>query len=405
MKEKLTRNIGLKVLSIILAALLWILITNVANPIGTRTFSNVPVKVLNEEVLTSRGQVFDITKGDTVTFTVAARRSILDDLRVADFKVTADLAHLSDVYAVQIDITSPRYGDQVVITSGIQMMLIKLEELLVENIKVDVVVKGEVAGGYYIGEKAASPNFIGVSGPRGRVESIDKVIVEVDVNGLSDSYRTIERPIALDAEGNVINSDKIEFNKKEVMVNIKLLKTKKINLQITAVGEPAFGYIRGNVEYDPKTIEVAGTDEALRGIKYLDIKENISGASEDIEKEIDLQERLAQYDVILVGEDKTAVINISIEPLDNREVMIWPREIEVRNKPYDLNLTFNTVASIPFKIMGSTEDVLAVSKLNLKPYIDLTDFSIGTYLLEVESEQINDITLANKPTISITLTD
>lgn len=404
MKEKLTRNIGLKILSVILAILLWLVITNVADPIDNKTFKDVQVKILNEGILTSRGIYYEIIKNESISFTVAARRSILDNLRQSDFRVTADLAHLSDVDAVQIDITPLRQTEEIVITSGIQMLLIKPEELFEKNFKVNVRVKGEVTDGYHIGKTSASPNQIRVTGPRSRVERIEDVIVEVDVNGLLGTFHTVEKPKAIDNEGNVIDSQKLRFSKEDVIVNIGLLKKKTISVQIQAVGEPARGYVMGEVEYSPKEIEVAGTEEALRGIKYLPINEDISGAKDSIEKDIDLQLELDKYDVILVGEDRMAALNIPILPLETKEISIWPREIKIKNVAEDLNVTINTTASIPIKIIGLLDNIAGVTKLTLDPYIDLTDFRIGTYLMEIKCESSEGVTIANNPTVSVTIT-
>ena len=60
MKERLTHNLGLKILSIVLAAFTWFLIMNVADPVVTSTFSNIPVQILNDNVLTNRGYQYTI---------------------------------------------------------------------------------------------------------------------------------------------------------------------------------------------------------------------------------------------------------------------------------------------------------------------------------------------------------
>jgi YbbR domain-containing protein len=61
MKEKLTKNIGLKILSIILAAILWLVITNVDDPEEAKTFTDIKVQVINEKAITSQDKVYDIT--------------------------------------------------------------------------------------------------------------------------------------------------------------------------------------------------------------------------------------------------------------------------------------------------------------------------------------------------------
>ena len=43
MKDKLTRNIGVKILSVVIAAFLWLVITNVNDPVKSRTFLMFPL--------------------------------------------------------------------------------------------------------------------------------------------------------------------------------------------------------------------------------------------------------------------------------------------------------------------------------------------------------------------------
>ena len=57
MKKKLTDNLGLKIGSVLFAALLWLLVTNINNPATTRRSTNIPVTIINEDVLTSQGKI------------------------------------------------------------------------------------------------------------------------------------------------------------------------------------------------------------------------------------------------------------------------------------------------------------------------------------------------------------
>ena len=58
MKNKLTRNIGLKIASVFFAIILWMVVTSVNNPINTKTYDNIPVKLLNTELITESGQIY-----------------------------------------------------------------------------------------------------------------------------------------------------------------------------------------------------------------------------------------------------------------------------------------------------------------------------------------------------------
>jgi YbbR domain-containing protein len=402
MKEKLTKNIGLKILSVILAAIMWLVITNVDDPVVPVDFRNVPVTILNEEEIAYLDQVYEIVEGETIDFTVAARRTIADNLAVSDFKVTADFAKLSDVNAVTINISCPRYGDDVTVIDGLyQVMKINREELVEKHFKVNVVLKGEPAEGYFIGEKTAS-TILRVSGPKSKIERIKDIVVEVDVDQVSGSFRTIEEPKALDEEGNEIDASNLKFSQKAVTIYIGVYKTKTINLQITASGKPAEGYVMTNIEYGPETIEVAGDDEALRSIQYLSITESISGATSSIIKEINLEEKLREG-LVLVGENKTAAINITIEKKQTKEINIWPGDIEIRGKENDMTINFISTGPITIKLTGPAAELDKYDRTNLKPYIDITGYTTGTYTLDIKANVTGAVSLSNVSKVSMYL--
>lgn len=71
MKKKLTDNLGLKIGSVLFAALLWLLVTNINNPATTRRVNNVRVTIINGEVLTSQGKIYEVLDDSDVLDYVA----------------------------------------------------------------------------------------------------------------------------------------------------------------------------------------------------------------------------------------------------------------------------------------------------------------------------------------------
>jgi YbbR domain-containing protein len=404
MKEKLTRNIGLKILSIILAAILWLFITNVDDPITPGHYNNVPVKILNADAIdeiSTNEMVYEIVEGATIDFSVAARRSIIDNLSLSDFEVTADFAKLSDVNAVTIDIKCPRYGSDVTVTEGLyQVMKINLEELVSKSFKVRVVSKGEPAEGYYIGEKTAS-TIITVSGAKSKIERIKEIVAEVNVAGASESYSSYERLRAFDDDGEEISSN-LTFSQSYVSINIKVYETKEIDLKVKTVGTPVSGYTIAALDYEPKTIEIAGPKNLLNNINELLIEEDVTGARENIPKEVNLQEQLEEG-LLLVGDDKMAVINVTIEKAEVKEITLWPGDIEVRNKPIDLQMSYLTTGPIIVRVTGPSAELKSISRSSMKPYIDLKDYSFGTYMVRIQMEAGTYSKLTDNPNVSISL--
>ncbi len=348
-------------------------------------------------MISDLGKVYDIIQGETISFTVEARRSIREALKASDFKVEADFNELSDVYAVPIEVTSPRYGDSVVVKDmNEKIMIVSLEELVQETFKVNIVQKGDIAEEYFVGAKIATPNIITVSGPKARVDRIKEVIVEVDATGATASFNAVGQPKLIDEEGNEMDISYFDFNESYVSVRIDLYRTKEINLQILATGKPADGYAMTNIEYEPKTITVAGKNEDLQRLRYLQVKHSIGGATSNISEEINIQEKLSEG-IVLVGEDQTAAINITIEKMITKDIMIWPGDVDFRNKSSAHNLQINTAGSMTVTVTGPAAELENITRMTLKPYVDIAEKGSGSY---TETLKFNDLYEHSKVSIS-----
>jgi YbbR domain-containing protein len=394
MKEKLTRNIGSKILSVIFATLLWLVITNVNDPVRYETFSDVPVTILNEGLIKNSKQSYEILEGETVDFKVAARRSIIESLSKSDFEVTADLANLSNVNAVDIMITPKRHKDdiQIVDRGDVRTLKINIEELSSKEIKITVVDKGKVGEGYYLGPRSAEPNMIRVDGPKSRIDKIKQVVVEANVDGATSKVNRILKPIALDENGDVIDATRLTFSHPNIVVGIELYQIKEIPLVITATGQAADGYIMSRMEYQPKTIEIAADNLKLDKIDRLEVPYDITNASANIEEFIDLEDWL-DNGVYLVGSDTTASVSITIEKIETKQISIWPNDIELRNKRDDVQIEYITKGPINVGVSGPASEIDAVTRNNLKPYINLLDYSTGTYYFNIETSYSDNISL------------
>ena len=104
MKEKLINNLGLKILSCFLAFFMWLVVVNVSNPEVTGS-KEVPLEIVNEQVLTKAGRTYELGGKDTVTVYFDVRVKDAYKIRSSDFRAYVDLAELYDVTgSVQVKI-------------------------------------------------------------------------------------------------------------------------------------------------------------------------------------------------------------------------------------------------------------------------------------------------------------
>ena len=96
MKERLIKNLGLKILSIFFAFIIWLIVVNVSNPLvsGRR---EVTLEIENDQVLTAARRAYDIMGKSTVTVTFDVHARDNYKVQPSDFRAYIDLSELYDV--------------------------------------------------------------------------------------------------------------------------------------------------------------------------------------------------------------------------------------------------------------------------------------------------------------------
>ena len=58
MQKRITKNLTLKILAFLIAVFLWLIVVNIDDPVDDKTFSNIPVQVTHEEVITDNNNTY-----------------------------------------------------------------------------------------------------------------------------------------------------------------------------------------------------------------------------------------------------------------------------------------------------------------------------------------------------------
>ena len=73
MKDLIKNNLGMKILSVFIAILVWLLVSFSNDPLVTRRFNNIKVRIINGDKLTESGKTYSIESGDTVDIIVKGK--------------------------------------------------------------------------------------------------------------------------------------------------------------------------------------------------------------------------------------------------------------------------------------------------------------------------------------------
>lgn len=405
MKEQKNNNIGMKVISVFIAVLIWLLVANINDPVRTERFTDVPVKIINEKALTDQGYAYEVKEGSEVTIIARGKSSILRSMSESDFQVVADFSKLSKVNAIPIDVSAKKYDDQLELSLGtVNTMKISIDEIVSVSLPVEIVVKGDVADGYAVGNMTGTPNLVRVTGPENLLSSAKEIRAEVNIDGISRDITSTAKPILYDEDGKIISSNQIQMDTDSIDVSIALWKTKTVPIRLNYTGKPASGYELVSFDYEPKEITVAAPDEILESLEYITLPSvSLEDQTEDYEKDVDLtQENILPDDVVLADDTKDVKIRANIEKIVTQKLSFSSSDITVKGKG-NYKVTFDSANEYVLSVDGTESRVKDISIDDFEPWIDLTDLESGEHEVTVHMKKVDGITINSTIRIKVTL--
>ncbi|MCM1245465.1 MAG: CdaR family protein [Roseburia sp.] len=405
MKNKLMKNFAIKILSVIVAFIIWLVIINITDPTVTKSFTGIPVEILNENVITSSNQVYEVEEGDTVDVTVKGKRSFIEDITEEDFTASADLSKLSTVNTAGIQVKLNKYTkENIELNWNNEVLRISLEERSSQQFKVQITAEGELADNYVLGEITAQPNMIEVSGGKSKIKRIASIGAQIQLNGQSSDFEASVTPILYDSDKDVIDGTNVTFSKDKIRVNVQVLPSKTVPIYVDVKGTPAEGYSHIQTDYRPESVMVSGSREELEKLKSITIPVDIGGAKRDIEKEEDLTKYLdSAYK--LADEFTTVSIRCVIEKNGKRTFSFVNSDINLKNLPSNLNFSYvdeNQRHNIT--ITGGEEDLKNVTLTSLGASIDVSGLTAGRHTVEVSFDLPENLKLKSKVRVEVLLT-
>lgn len=391
MKRKITKNWALKLVSFLFAAMLWVIVTNINDPVSPLEIENVPVTIKNGDLITEKGQIYEVLDNtDRVDVMIRAPRSIIDTLDASNVIAEADMNDLTNVNTIGIKLSTNKYNDKLEsITGDIDSVKLNIENKQTRSFPIRANVTGEVKEGYMVGNVSTEQNLIRVSGPQSVISQITKAQAEVDVSSAFTGNIGTDSEIRLYNEDGVeIRSQSIEKNITKVRVNVEILEQKSVPIVYRASGTPADGFrMTGVITGSRNNVLIAGKSETLRNIESIEIPEtaiDVTDARESVETVIDLNDYLPEG-IRLVEEDFEGKVSVSVQIEQERRqtVFIEVDDIQLNGVPAG----YTAVVTEPEErygivLVGLASELSNIDVNTIETYVD-----VAAWLEEQESTE------------------
>lgn len=413
-KYKLTTNLGLKVIAFIFAVFLWFIVVNFDNPVGSSTFRDIPVQILNDDIITSAGEVYQVEGDRTVTVVVYATREVRQKLTSDNIVATADIKQIDSTgRLVPIEVTINGFSGESVTAEAIPRNLtIQREKSGKKVMSLTVDTEGvKLADGYILGDASVEPDQVTITGAESVLDQVDRAVAQVDeVEGVSEDSVLPASLVLYDANGNELNQTQMSNNLGEegLSVSVEVMKVKGIPVVFDVEGSPAEGYKYTGCVSTPESVQVCGKSEDIDKISEIDVPASvvdISGASEPIEMSVDITPYLPEG-VELVDENSGNVkVTVKIEQEGTLSVDFMVSSIRINNLAENLQVSYEPDAEITFRFTGD-EDLLDTLDISNAVSVDLSDYDRpGTYDVPVKVNLPAGISQDGQVTVQLTLAE
>ncbi len=406
MKNKILNNIGLKISAIIFAILLWGGVMQFADPVTTKAVAGVPVELLNVSTVTDTGKVYQFVNGEpTVVVMIEGKTSVLREITSDQIYATADFKNieLGSLLPVQVSLNSNESTNVTLSAMPINLE-VRIEDSEKKNFPITPVAVGEVATEKVLGTMKTYPETISVSGPESIINIIDRVVAQVNVAGVDTSSRMAGELIMYDKNGAIIDQTTLSISNREINVDVGVQNTKSVSLKFNVSGTPAEGFRVVDIDAEPGTVLVTGTDSILEQTATLEIPGgaiNVEGMSGIKETSVDITEYLPEGIALVDPNANNVAVTIQMDEFGTKSFEIPIGSLEVANNPDKLNLEY-LQESVLVTFTGPDDVVEQLSEDEVRLSIDLKDIKEeGKYTIPIIVSPIDECELVEEVTVEI----
>ena len=377
-------KVSTKILALFCTLAIWMVFSNIEDPEQTKSYT-VPVNVEHTELLSSNDQYYEATGEENVTFRVTATRSTLEKLNNGDFVATADLKNLDDG-RIPIEINANRFANSISIISATQYYYVEVGDIVTKTFPIEVEIEGEPTVPYIVSDVTVDPGETTVTGPDKIVNTIERVVAEVNATA-KDRDVTANTPVHyLDAQGLEVDTSKLSSKNVSAAVNVEVLYTKQLGFTISPSGELAEGLFLREIKCDKDAVLVKGRPEILNSTMDIEIPDSLidlSGVTDSTSFIVDINPYLQSGISLVDPSDAQLEITLEIAKEETREYRLSTDDIELKNVPDGVKITFEK-PSFNAIICGAEGTLDALDADEISCSLDCSEFKKGTYDAEVE---------------------
>ena len=372
-------HVLMRALSLLLSLLLWVYVVYRDNPEKAVTFSEVPVRLLNEETIKNRyNLVVDDPEDLTVTVRLSGTFSRLESLSADDLRVTADLNRINQpgTYSLSWDIAA--MDGVTVVERSPSNLTVAVDELITAELPVNVSIIGTLPEGLVADTAIVDPVPVRVTGRSAILANAAAAQVTVSAEDLFETYSADLPYTILDENGREIDPGELTLPSETVHVEIPVYSEREVPLAVELVYGNGADETNTVVTLSRETVVIRGSIEQVSAVDRILIDTvDVSAFPGEYHRmyPIELPEGLT-----LKGDDDSVMVDITYSNLETRQVVVT--DIRIVNTPRLYTVTPDT-QELYITVRGTPALLDSLAFGDIAVEADLADVELITGLQKV----------------------
>lgn len=387
MNNLLEKDITVKIISVLVAIVLWTYVLGEQNPSIPQTFRDIPIKFNNLDSVNYA--LVEEQSSFKVNVRVRGRRSTILELSKEAIRAEVNMkgrAEGENLLAVSVNLP-----DNIELVSvNPPEIMVNLEPIIEKQIPVTVNIENNPAEGFAVMDPVVKPKEAILKGPKSIVDTIKFAFISVDVSNKTENIQG-NFPLRI-TDAKKAEPKKITYRPDIIEAIIPIVNKTDVEIEPRIIGNPAPGYAVAGITVTPKIISVTGDENILSYLQKIDTDLiDISGTDsyQQIESKIILPSGLK----LVMGEKDIVTVFIEIEA-EEQNTLNFTRQVNLINVREGYEASSNPI-DISVSLKGLKQNIKDVKESDINIYADLTGLRAGTREVRLNVTVPENVTLVD----------